>query len=337
MARSILRQTFKALIGALLCHASLLQAATLKIATLAPEGSSWMKEMRTAASEIKTATVGRIELKFYPGGVMGDEATVLRKMKLGQLQGGAFAANEVAGVNPDVQIYGLPFLFANKKEADEARKQLDPLIREGFKTKGYVVLGITGAGFANLMSTKPINTIDQVQATKVWVPNNDRVSLLSFQEAGISPVVLSIADVYTSLQTGLVETAGNIPTGTIAFQWHTKLKYMFDLPLAYVPGFLMLDQRAFEKLSPEDQAHVLKIGSASFDRMNEANFADEGKAREALLKQGMTFIKPSPKEAQAWRSVAQKAIEKMQAEGMFSKQVLDAAQSAIASSRAANP
>lgn len=329
-----LNTIFRAM-GALTLSACLLaaQAQTLKIATLVPEGSGWMKEMRSAAAEVKTATAGRVELKFYPGGVMGDESTVLRKMKLGQLQGGAFAANEIAGVNPDVQIYGLPFLFANKAEADQARTKLDPMIRDGFLAKGFVVLGITGGGFANLMSTKSIATMAEVRNSKVWLPNNDRVGLISFQEAGVSPVVLSMSDVYPSLQTGLIETAGNIPAATIAFQWHTKLKYLFDLPITYVPGFLMVEKRAFDRVSAEDQGQLRSIIGAAFVRMNELNFADDQRAKEALIKQGMQIITPSPEEAKAWREVGARAIEKMKAAGMFSAEVLQAAQSAMGKSK----
>src|SRR5690606_35509804 len=62
-------------------------AAELKVATIAPDGSHWMREMRAAAAEIEERTGGSVEIKFYPGGVMGNDAQVLRKIRVGQLHG----------------------------------------------------------------------------------------------------------------------------------------------------------------------------------------------------------------------------------------------------------
>ena len=311
--------------------------ATLKIATLAPEGTNWMKQMRAAGAEVKEATAGRVELKFYPGGVMGNESTVLRKMKLGQLQGGAFAATELAGVYPDIQVYGLPFLFRDQAEADAVRTTLDPLIRTGMAEAGFVVAGITGGGFAYLLSTQSIDTLDAVRATKVWTPSNDTVAKVAFEGAGITPVPLSLQDVYTALQTGLVETAGNTPTGAIAFQWHTKLKYLFDLKVNYVAGVLVFDKRAFDKLDAADQALVQQAVGAAFQRINDAAFADDAKALEALAAQGVTVIAASEAEATKWQDVGTAAIEKLRADQTVSGAVLDAALAARAEWRAQHP
>src|SRR5690349_9200828 len=96
------------LLGVLTTLASFAQADTIKIATVAPDGTAWMKELRASADVVKQRTEGRVEVKFYPGGVMGDPATVLRKIKIGQLQGGAFTGGEISGVVPDAQLYSLP-------------------------------------------------------------------------------------------------------------------------------------------------------------------------------------------------------------------------------------
>src|SRR5689334_19121744 len=104
---------------ALLGLAGSVQAATtMKIATVAPDGTAWMREMRAGADALKKRTEGRVEIKYYPGGVMGDEPSVLRKIKIGQLQGGAFTGGELSAIVKDAQIYSLPFLFKNQEEVD---------------------------------------------------------------------------------------------------------------------------------------------------------------------------------------------------------------------------
>ena len=137
-------------------------ATVFKIATLAPEGTGWMREMRAAGESIKSKTEGRVEFKYYPGGVMGNDATVLRKIRVGQLQGGAFTGSELASIYPDVMIYGLPFLFRNQTEVDAVRARMDPLIAAGLAEKGLVAAGITGGGFAYLLSTRPIRGRDDL-------------------------------------------------------------------------------------------------------------------------------------------------------------------------------
>jgi TRAP-type C4-dicarboxylate transport system substrate-binding protein len=299
-------------------------AAALKIATLAPEGSSWMREMRAAGDQLKAATEGRVELKFFPGGVMGNGETVLRKIKLGQLQGGAFAASELTGVNADAAVYGLPFIFSNVAEVRQVRSKLDPLIKAGFERNGLVVAGITGGGFIYMMSTQPISTQAQMRATKVWVPEGDIIGRIAFEEAGISPVQLALGDVYTSLQTGLIETVGNTTTGAVAFQWTTKLKVMVDLPVSYTIGILAIDKKALGRLSAEDQSAVIASIDAAFVRLESSNAADDLATRETLRNEGIEIVAPVAAETQAWRDVGRRTLERMRREGLLSPQILDA-------------
>src|SRR4029078_3511321 len=133
--------------------AAVAQAATvIKIATVAPDGTAWMREMRAGADAVKKRNDGRVEIKYYPGGVMGDEPSVLRKIKIGQLQGGAFTGGEFSQTNKDAQIYSIPFLFKNLDEVDKVRAQLDPMFKKSFESSGFEAVAISGGGFAYLMS-----------------------------------------------------------------------------------------------------------------------------------------------------------------------------------------
>ncbi len=298
-------------------------AATLKIATLAPEGSSWMRHMRDAGEALETQTEGRVKLKFFPGGVMGNADTVLRKIKLGQLQGGAFTASELSSVNPDVAVYGLPFQFENLQQVRRARALIDPKIKAGFEANGMVAAGITGGGFIYLMSSKPIATQEQMRATKVWVPEGDVIGRIAFSEAGITPVPLALGDVYTSLQTGLIDTVGNTTTGAIAFQWATKLKMLVDLPVSYTVGILAIDSKAMKRLSEADRQATVDAIGAAFKALEESNAEDDRQTRQTLIKEGIEIVAPSEAEAQAWRAVGSRTVERMQAEGRISTEMLD--------------
>ena len=133
-------------------------AQAIKIATLAPDGSAWMRELRAAAAEVKAGTAGRVDVKFYPGGVMGNDAVVLRKMRLGQLQGGVLTASELSMVYPDAPAYSLPFLFDDWDDVQRVRRAVDPLLATGFEDKGLRMLGVSGGGFADLMGDRPLRS-----------------------------------------------------------------------------------------------------------------------------------------------------------------------------------
>jgi TRAP-type C4-dicarboxylate transport system substrate-binding protein len=320
---------------AAVCGLSAAQAQTLKIATIAPEGSAWVREMRAGSEAIKAATDGRVQFKFFPGGVMGtDSASVLRKIKLGQLQGAALSSTELAEVAPDAQILGLPFLFESQAEIDAVRREIDPLLRASINSKGMVVLGMADGGFAYLMSTRSIRTRQELSATKVWTPQGDSITARTFEAGGVRPVSLPTADVYVALSTGLVETVGNSPAGAIIFQWHTRLKQMIDLPMACLIGYLAVDGKAFAKLSAGDQAIVRAEMDKVFARIDVNNRSDNESARAALAKQGIEIVAPVPEEKAAWAAVGRDAIQVLAREGAFTPEMLKAVNEAIARHRA---
>lgn len=308
-------------------------AATIKIATVAPEGTTWMREMRASADAVKKATDGRVEIKYYPGGVMGDDATVMRKIKIGQLQGGAFTGGEATIITMDSQVYSVPFLFKTQDEIDKVRGKLDPLVRQQFDKAGYELLGLTGAGFAYLMSTRDIQTREDLKAAKVWVPQGDRMAEVAFKVAGVTPIPLPLSDVYTSLQTGLIDTAANTTSGAIAFQWHTKLKHMVDLPLTYVVGLIVVDKKTTDALSAEDRKALHDAFDAGFARLDKANREDNASAREALKQQGMSMTTPSAASMKTWEAVGSESFKQITDEGGLSPEMLKALNAAVAEIR----
>ncbi|HET9482500.1 MAG TPA: TRAP transporter substrate-binding protein DctP, partial [Xanthomonadales bacterium] len=316
MLRPLLASVVASLVLAFAAHAS-----TLKIATVAPEGSGWMREMRAGAAAIEQRSAGRVQLKFYPAGVMGNNAAVLRKIKLGQLQGAAFTGAEASVVYKDAPVYGLPFLFRDEAEVASVRARVDPMLRAGFERHGMIAAGISGGGFAYLMGTKPIRSRADLQHSKVWTPQSDRISEVAFSAGGVSAIPLPLSDVYPGLQTGLIDTVANTFAGAIFFQWHTRVKYLVDLPLTYVAGLLLLDGKAVAKLSAEDRAIVLEEVQAAFDRIDAASRKDNAEARATLAKLGVEFIAPTAAEAELWRDIGEQAERQLLAEGEFTPAV----------------
>lgn len=306
---------------------------TIKLATIAPEGSGWMKELRVAAAEVQAQTQGRVSAKFFPGGVMGSDAVVLRKVRLGQLQGGALTGSDVASVCKDSPIYSLPFLFNSQEEVDAVRKAVDPVLADCFRKGGMRVLGIAGGGFAYLMSAHELRSRDDLRSSKVWVPANDRVGELTFRNGGITPIPLPLADVFTALQTGLVDTVGNTASGAVILQWHGKIKYIVDLPLTYIPAYVLVDEKVVAKLAPADQAVLTRAFAAAMNRIDGNNRRENVQALAALRKGGAIVVTPPPAEAARWREIGATTARQLEQQGTFTPAVMATIRKQLATMR----
>jgi TRAP-type C4-dicarboxylate transport system substrate-binding protein len=312
-------------------------AKTIKIASISPDGTLWMKEMRAGAAEIKKKTQGRVVVKFYPGGVMGSDSSVLRKIRVGQLQGGAIPAGSFSSIDPDIDIYGLPYLFSSLEQVDFVRKKMDEVLMKGLEEKGFVSFGFGEGGFTYMMSNVPLRTVDDVRNQKVWIPAGNQVGEAVFASAEVSPVTLPLSDVMTGLQTGLVDTVITSPIGALALQWHTRVKYVVDVPLTYLTAILVIDKKTFYKLKKEDQAIIREVMTAAFNRIDAANRKDNISAREALKNQGIEFISLSKESLAEWHDIGKKAMLLLEKENKYSDLVYDQIMDNIKAARKTHP
>ncbi|MDH5182631.1 MAG: TRAP transporter substrate-binding protein DctP [Gammaproteobacteria bacterium] len=297
-----------------------LSAQTFKIATAAPDGTFWMKELRSSAKTIQQRTNGRVKFRFYPGGVMGSDKSVLRKINIGQLHGGLITGGGLASVYPDANLYNLPFTFHNYAEVDYVRKDMDQRLMAGLKQNGYISFGFSEGGFAYMMANVPVRSVQDLHGLKVWIPEGDRVSQTSFEAANVSPLPLPLADVLTGLQTGLIDTVAGSPVGAIALQWHTQVHYLTDVPLMYLYGSMMVKRKHFEKLSKTDQIIVIEEMGKAFAKINEQNRRDDGRARQVLKKLGIEFVHPLKDETKQWVKMADSATQMLLKDGYIDKQ-----------------
>lgn len=316
----MLRLLFAALGLALTLSA---QAASLKIATLVPDGTSWMKSMRAAGEEIKSRTQGRVKLRFYPGGVMGNDKSVLRKIRAGQLHGSVLTSGGLSALFPDIQIYAFPFMFRSYDEVDYVRGRLDQRLIEGLEKRGFTSFGLSEAGFVYLMSQTPVSSLEEFSQVKMWTPEGDRLARIGLQALGISPIPLPISDVLTGLQTGLIDAVGASPVAAIALQWHTRIKYMTDSPSFYLYGSLVFSNRALGRLSDSDRGILAEVLGRTLQEINHKTRLDNRNARLALLKQGIRLVSPSSEEMEHWRNSVGQAATVMKSHGNFSPQLLN--------------
>lgn len=308
------------------------QAAVIKIATLSPDGTVWMKKMRLAAKEIAIQTDNRVKIKFYPGGVMGDENAILRKMRINQLQGAAVTGGALTGYYKDANIYGMPFLFESQKEVIYVRKHMDNLILKGLKKGGLISFGLAEAGFAYIFSNAIIKSVADLHKHKVWIPDTAaaREAVKAFK---LSPIPLPLSDVLTGLQTGLIDTIASPPIASIALQWYTQVKYLTNMPLLYGYGTMVVSKRVMKKLKKPDRNIVNDVMRRAFTEINEQNQKDNIAAFAALKNQGIKFIKPGTEQLDEWKEIAIKANQRLVNNGHNSKKMFNLMKKHIADYR----
>lgn len=266
---------------------------TIKFATLAPPGSTWMNLLQEWDTELRAKSNGRIGFKFYPGGVQGDEPEVLKKMRFNQLQGGAFTGYGIGRMYSPARVMELPFLFRNTDEIDYVRGELMPQFRTGFEKNGYELLGWMEVGFVHIFSKQPIRSLDDMKSSRIWLWQGDPMGQAFFDASGLSPIPLSIIDVYTSLSTGLIDTVYAPPLGAIALQWFTKTPYVSTVPLTDGIGGLIVSRRFFASLPKDLQTLLIDTGRETGEKLIAATRIDNRESLATLKEHGLTFVEPN--------------------------------------------
>lgn len=294
---------------------------TLKIATLAPEGSIWMQALNDAKAEVETATAGAVKLKIYPGGIMGSEKDVLFKIKTGQLQGGGFMGYAIGKICPDANALMFPMVFRTYEEVDQAMEKMRPALAASARANGFEALGWTEVGFSYAYSTKPIDTLEQLRATKVWGLDSPMLMEL-FAAAGISAIPANVTDVLTALQTGSLETVFGPPTAAVAVQWHTKVRHYNTMRLTYAIGGVFVSTAGWSQVPPAQREAVANAIDRHCRLLSPKVRKSDNEALEYLQAQGVSASAETPELRAVFEQVAATALLKVKG-AVFSAEAWD--------------
>ena len=294
----------------------------IKLATLAPEGSSWIATFNSIAKEVQEKTDRQVRFKFYSGGVLGDEKDMLRKMHIGQIQGAALSSAGLSAIFKEMDVFQIPFLFRSHDEVDHVTKEMDAFFRKGFEESDYVLLDWSEAGFVHLMSTKPVATLDDLRKVKVWTWEDAPMTKVIFDEADVSAIPLSVPDVLVGLQTGLVDVVYAPPSLAISLQWFTKTKYITDINLIYLIGGVVMKKKMFNKMPPAHQNIHMDAFRRQMGQLKTTIRKENQEAVEVMIKHGVKIITPSTAQVTEFKNVSARAMQRL-VDKSFSKKILD--------------
>jgi len=300
-------------LAAILAPKAWAEPIVIKCATIAPPGSAWDKIFVAMNEELKQKTNGAVAFNIYSGGVQGDEGAVVQKIRSGQLGCGGLTGFGLGKIAPSVRVLEVPFLFKNSTDIDSKTSAVTPKLQAALQAGNPPVefLGWAEAGFVYIMSNKPIAKLADMKGVKMWQWEGDPLAAEMFSTLGVTPIQLGIADVLTSLQTGMIDGVYAPPMGAVALQWASKVKYITNLPLVNSIGALVVSKDVFSKLTPDQQKILKEIGAKYCRQIVEQTRKDNEAALASLEKLGIKKVEVAPADAEEMRKVSKDVGQKL--------------------------
>jgi TRAP-type C4-dicarboxylate transport system substrate-binding protein len=266
------------LVTAVTAHA---EPVRLRMAALAPEGTAWAREMHTLAREIESETRGQVQLKWYLGGIAGDELTVLHRIRKEQLDGtaGALFCEKLA---PTFKVNRVVGLFQSRAESNYVLSSLRNQLNQEFARSGFVLLATGNFGNMMLFTREPVRTLADLKRMRLWIYDLDETLIRTLRGMGANVVALPVGEALKAFDDGRVDGFLTPPTVALAFQWSSRVKYYTDLTMSMLPGCFVVAQRSFDALPIEHQ-RVIRAAAAKFG----VRFDEVGQITEKQLLGGL--------------------------------------------------
>lgn len=298
------------------------EPVTIKVALITPEGSAWTQMLHQMADEVTKKTNREVQFKIYAGGVSGDELDVIRKMQANRIHAAGFSGVGLGVILPKIRILEAPLMYKHEGEIDWVKEQLFEEFAKDLYQHGYVLLGFAEAGFVYIFSKSDIAAPGWRTRTRMWAWKGDPVAETFLNMLDIKTYPLSLTDVNTGLETGMIDSFYSPPLAAVAFQWHAKIRYVLNYPVVNSTGALILKKDIFDRISPENQILLKTTAKAWCDKLIQATRKDNREALTVMKETGITFVLPSEKEKQAFEDGAETSRRK-NVPALYSQDLID--------------
>lgn len=272
----------------------------VKMATLAPEGTEWHGLLVELGQQWKVVTDGDVRLRIYPGGVVGDERDMIRKMRIGQIHGAAISNEGMTEINPYFTTFYMPMMYQSYDEVDFVRDRLSNELLNKTEENGFKILTMVDVGWAYWFSTEPIYTPDDLKNNKIFIWAGDYKSAQLYEKHGYQPVPLAMTDVLSGLQTGLITSLGFNPLYALAQQLFGIADNMLDMKWGNLTAAIIIDLKTWNKIKPEYQESMLSVAKSIGDGFQQKNRYDSDKSVEVMKKYGLKVNTPTPEQVKIW-------------------------------------
>lgn len=295
------RLTLVALLALAFSRAPLAQSAAIKLATVVPDGSIWDKSLKQMGTDWKNATGNRVSLTIYSGGSQGDEATVLRKMRLNALQGASLTVVGLASIDWSFNVFNIPFFFQSYDELNAVIEKLTPVLKQRVASKGFVLVHWGHGGWLQVFSKQPVQSVADLKRAKLYTSAGDDTMTQWYKANGFQPRAMAMTDVLTGLTTGMIDALPTTPIAAVSFQWFKQTPYMLDLGISPIVGATVVNKKTWDSLSPADRAKMTEISLGVEKQLQTDVPKQDGLATLLMQNQGLKITKGTGPE---WQQLA---------------------------------
>ncbi len=271
------------------------RADAVKLGTIAPKGSPWHELMQDLSEAWKEASQGQYSLRIYPGGVAGDEADMVRKMRIGQLHAAALSGVGLHRIAPEIQALQLPMMYRGNDELDYVRARVGGSIEKIIEERGFKVLAWGDIGWVMFFTRKPVVHPDDMKPLKLFTSAGDTVVAEAYMDAGYQVVPLASTDIHTALQAGLIDVVQTTPVVALSFQWFGLAPHLTGVRWAPLVGAIVISNKVWDDIPSEFQTRLLALSRAAGARLQSSVRSLEAEAISVMQRHGLSFH-PVPQE-----------------------------------------
>lgn len=277
--------------------------ARVKLATLAPKGTSFHLILQEMGQAWRSAPDGGVRLTIFTDGTMGGEGDVVRRIGLGQLQAGLLTTSGLTEIDDRVSgLQNIPVAYQSYAEVDYVRDRLGPKYAEVLRDKGFVVLGWFDTGWVKIFSKERIERPADMKGGKVFIVPGSPGTLEIARSIGTQPVELEPTDVLVSLQTGLVNIAPAPPIYALAAQFYQPAPYMLDVNWLPLSGAIVMSEKSWDRLTVGQQEFVRSTAADACAQLTERARAEMQESIDAMVKRGLNVQKIEGELLEEWTS-----------------------------------
>jgi TRAP-type C4-dicarboxylate transport system substrate-binding protein len=288
--------------------AGLAQRATLQMASSAPAGSVWDRNLQQMAAEWRAASNGAVTLTIFPGGQLGDENKVVTLLRAGRPQAAALTTIGLSRIDAAFNVFSIPFFFASYEELYAVLDRMAPALDARLQKAGFTRLAWGNGGWVRVFSRVPVATLDDLRRVKLFTSAGEDTMVQWYKNNGFTPVALAMTDILTGLTSGQIDAIPTTPTAALAFQFYTRTGHMLDLGIAPLVGAIVVSTAAWSRVPAAAQPALIKSAREMEGRLNSAIPAQDAASLEEMKKRGLVVHAPAGAE---WTAVAEALTESL--------------------------
>lgn len=300
---------------------------TIRIASLAPPGSSFVKVLKAWSRTLQKETEGRVELRVFSGGSEGSDRDLVKRIKAGQLDAAGVATTGLSMVAPELQVLAAPGLLTDDGQLDRAREKLDGQLQKMIEDGGFKLLAWGDGGKNRVFSSSEFKTPSDLAGRHGWAGEDNAIGLEYVKALGANPVRVGASGVFPGLKDGKLDVVPASAMAAVAFQWYTKLKFMTSSNFNIIVGGSIISKKKLNELSSGDQKILLDTAERAASKLDQIVARDDARAYQTLLGRGIQEVDTSTNMA-AWDAAAKKAREQLAESGVYSRSLLKTVEAA---------